>query len=83
MKAILVIDMPDNNAELFKEIFGIYSEEFWSYSEEHMLDFINRKPSCSLKPMPEKMEHGKETYTTKWLINGWNFCIDKILGVTE
>ena len=29
------------NAELFKKTFGIYSEEFWSYSEKQMLDWIN------------------------------------------
>ena len=29
------------NAELFKKTFGIYSEEFWSYTEKQMLDWIN------------------------------------------
>ena len=28
-------------AELFKKTFGIYSEEFWSYTEKQMLDWIN------------------------------------------
>lgn len=29
------------NAEKFKQMFGIYSEEFWSMSEKEMLEFIN------------------------------------------
>ena len=29
-----------NNAELFKKVFGIYAEEFWSYPEEEMLDWL-------------------------------------------
>ena len=30
-----------NNAELFKKVFWIYAEEFWSYTEKQMLDWIN------------------------------------------
>lgn len=29
------------NAEQFKKTFGIYAEEFWSYTEKQMLDWIN------------------------------------------
>lgn len=29
------------NAELFRRTFGIYAEEFWSYTEKQMLDWIN------------------------------------------
>ncbi len=29
------------NAEKFKQMFGIYLEEFWSMSEKEMLEFIN------------------------------------------
>lgn len=30
-----------NNADVFKRVFGIYAEEFWSYTEKQMLDWIN------------------------------------------
>ena len=40
-KTKLLIEIPENNAKLFKSIFGIYAEEFWSYSEDKMLEFIN------------------------------------------
>lgn len=29
------------NAEQFEKTFGIYAEEFWSYTEKQMLDWIN------------------------------------------
>ena len=29
-----------NNSELFKQVFGIYAEEFWAYPEEKMLDWL-------------------------------------------
>ena len=29
------------NAELFKITFGLYSEEFWSFNENQMLEWIN------------------------------------------
>ena len=29
------------NANLFKQTFGIYAEEFWSFDEKQMLDWLN------------------------------------------
>lgn len=33
-----------NNSEKFKQIFGIYAEEFWAKPEQEMLEWIS-KPS--------------------------------------
>ena len=30
-----------NNADLFKQTFSIYAEEFWSFDEKRMLDWLN------------------------------------------
>ncbi len=30
-----------NNADRFKQTFGIYAEEFWSFDEKQMLDWLN------------------------------------------
>ena len=90
MKAILVIDMPENNAELFRNTFGIYLEEFWSFTEEQMLEFINKKPLCPLKPIPQKREtqvHWKSigggdipTHEITDYDKGWNDCVEMLEG---
>ena len=66
MKAILVIDIPDEN--LWKASNDIY---------ERMKGY-----KCSLKPMPEKehpMMMKEGTYFRAY-DTGWNDCIDEIIG---
>lgn len=36
-----------NNAELFKMVFGIYAEEFWSYPKDKMLDWLDYDASTA------------------------------------
>lgn len=86
MKAILVIDMP-NNCEECKIIYlqghgeSICDSGDWS-----------KRPSwCPLKPLPEKKELANylpfEDYSQQIrlmdFVNGWNACIEEITGETE
>jgi rRNA maturation endonuclease Nob1 len=32
-----------NRAEIFRQVFGIYAEEFWAKSEQEMLEWITEK----------------------------------------
>ncbi len=69
MKAILVIDISDEN--LWKTSNDIY---------ERMKGY-----KCSLKPMPEKQDmmefhRANGIYSQR---KGWNACLEEILGETE
>ena len=45
------------NAEQFKKTFGIYAEEFWSYTEKQMLDWINTDvPDINVGDMISRQE---------------------------
>ena len=76
MKAILVIDVPD---------------DFETKTAIAIVDVKNEKGEgvtamCHLKPMPKKIE-APEIYelwnTDSEYIEGYNKCIDEILGETE
>lgn len=84
MKAILVIDMSkkcDDCPLMFENDCGI--------TQTHMQlkygELYYPKPSwCPLKPLPNKIELGYpcEKYDEGYS-DGWNDCIDDILGETE
>ena len=90
MKAVLVVDIPDDYDE-----YGIgdwyiipneYGDELSIVYEEDgaLIHYRDIDDMAQLKPMPEKknplddcgMFHGKG-------IQGWNACIDEILGEEE
>lgn len=81
MKAILVIDVPDDYYnEQWRNIddFGV------DYQVNMYVDFQPPIKVCevkgvSLKPMPQKMSWGH----TADYIDGYNACLDEILGETE
>ena len=81
MKAILVIDMPKGCCECNCAIdlcHGTIPSQEW----------YNKRPSwCPLKPIPEKKEI-KNIFQYRGLAEqyrkeGWNECIEEILGETE
>lgn len=79
MKAVLVIDMPDNLKKAIEEIrvdikANLYGNE--------ILDWRNQ----TIKPMPKKKGISlKEAIGEKCSCysDGWNDCIDEILGEAE
>ena len=68
MKALIVIDIPEDH--LVVTLNDLY-ERLNGYK-------------CDLKPMPEKKEDGypNDDYTIG-KADGWNACLDEILGETE
>ena len=44
-----------NRSEKFKEVFGIYTEEFWAKPEQEMLEWINEEVESESKV---KVIHG-------------------------
>lgn len=79
MKAILVIDVPmlDDGRKLCNEC-PIWNRErlFCEY------DFNMETKGCPLKPMPKELEPAiSEKYVD--YCQGFNDCIDEILGDTE
>jgi len=71
MKAILVIDMPSNCKDCNKLVRkGCLKGD---YRKEQ------RPKVCPLKPLPQKIEG----YIDYEYGDGWNACIDEILGEEE
>jgi len=83
MKAILVLDMPKNCAECKLVFLQGIGEAICN-----AVDWEERPSLCPLRPMPKRYEYRTDTryYTVKYntgYADGWNTCLDKIMGETE
>ena len=81
MKAIIVIDIPkvcgECRASFCGDVWYCYAGE---YRRPLFTENIQEKPSwCPLRPMPEQMSWGH----TADYIDGYNACLEEILGETE
>lgn len=76
-KAVLVIDMPDNCDKCILQRAGFCSGvKPYRFVYATGFDMGKRQDWCPLKPMPGKVDI---PYLATW-DDGWNACIDKILG---
>ena len=79
MKLLLVIDVADDVAKNYKaltvnyDLRGDYGE--WYESIKYVED-------CPLIPLPQKVEMDMNEYY-EGLADGWNACIDEIMGEPE
>ena len=91
MKAILVIDMPDNccgcpccsNKEYSECLAFMFKDKKHHFNTYEYWN--NMKPSwCPLRPLPEKntWDITKNGHVTEYA-EGWNACLDEITGATE
>ena len=79
MKAVLVVDMP-NNCE---ECKIIYLQGHGESSICDSGDWSKRPSWCPLKPLPRKLDYHDLRWCNQDNIEGWNACIDTITGETE
>ena len=77
VKAILVIEMPENCDKC-----RIRCEHYYSAYKNGTTKSI-KPDSCPLKPMPEKKEPDKQSIKKHFEAIGYNTCIDEILGDKE
>lgn len=87
MKAILVIDIPDN---LKYEDLYLEGRILYRTKKDIVLKFLKELSMCSLKPMPQKKEVKGDFYKQREIATemndlidfdkGYNTCIDEILG---
>lgn len=85
MKAILVIDVPDNilidfskaNIEIKENAYLVNKDESkWKYTKPIKIEGV------PLRPLPhKKTPKGSDLFND--YVNGWNDCIDAITGETE
>ena len=78
MKAILVIDMPTNCNKCEVKCDGYTAKQ---YAEKG----ITRPNWCPLRPLPDEKEdlfYPCNEYV-RAVNEGWNACLDEILGETE
>lgn len=81
-KAILVIDINDDLLEDYENFYVDY-QLFAHIKDSGENEFIDRNIFCPLKPMPEKISHSFDSpydHYDNWKIDGYNECIDEILG---
>lgn len=68
MKAIIVIEIDENH--LLKETNELY-DRLKGYK-------------CDLRPLPEKLDFDNRPSGFSWdAMDGWNWCLEEILGETE
>ena len=86
-KAILVIDMPEccSRCKLcFLEMYGAWCAARFDIPVAEFRNYYksDTKPDwCPLQPMPEKRENHCDMSAYEFgEVDGWNACIDKILG---
>ena len=79
MKAILVIDMPETCDDCpLTEWAGGYCRLAGMFVAE------DERPSwCPLKPMPQKMRTDANDIEEDSYWQGWNSCLEEIMGETE
>lgn len=78
MKAILVIDMPKSCLECsLSKLYGSYCSATQSDTYTTEGDISS---DCPLKPMPEKEEGSMWNTDIGEYYEGYNACIDEILG---
>lgn len=96
MKAILVVDIA-KCCEECRLINNHYDNEYgwrtYCGADYHIIREKNKRYFCPFKPLPQKNKYDVEKYPTvdyennvtlgHYLNNGWNACIDEILGETE
>lgn len=92
MKAILVIDMPKEcwDCPLHRSSWDEDNEEIMICRGKYMESHYGERPDwCPLKPLPEKKHkitndyESIKSFNTYFLYrDGWNDCIDEILGET-
>lgn len=78
MKAILLIDVPDNT-EFDKDyrLTGLLLAN--EYAENVGIEFKDAR----LKPVPKKMRTDVDDIEESSYLQGWNECIDELLGEEE
>lgn len=74
MKAILVIDIPDdwscNEWCIEGDLMGKNEEGYWM--------FCNEIAEAPLKPMPQKKAPMGNYYGWNMMVQGWNECLEEI-----
>ena len=79
MKAILVINKPNKCSEC-DFYYDNKDNKMSCYIDDYIKDC---KGVCPLKPMPERFEPTIMTDYCLGNADGWNACIDEILGEIE
>lgn len=89
MKAILVIDMPSScsGCKLKSTVCGVSNVTHCCNLANGMITldkgFEERLPNCPLKPIPNKKSTEYNPCRNPYIAEGYNACIDEILGGSE
>lgn len=93
MKAVLVIDIADDVADAYEDFTVDYDLRGTPKDNQTVNESIKYVEDCPLKPMPSKkvpvFDPNSASYDEEYEkrimdeIDGWNACLDEIMGETE
>jgi len=83
MKAVVIIDLPDNVK--WEEIEDVIVD-VWIGEKTFIRKYKSMQRGVEIKPLPSKLNHGNiwsEYDEECGYIDGWNACLDELLGEEE
>lgn len=83
MKAILVVDIPDDVAEAYEDITVDYDLRGIPKDDPEANESIKYVEDVRLKPLPEKKGLYINDNGYNMMAQGWNECLKEITGETE
>ena len=82
MKAILIVDIDDELLEDYENFYVDYDLRA-ERKDENVNESIRYVEDCPLKPMPLKLETIEVDSKLAYQVEGYNICIEDILGEEE
>lgn len=88
MKAIVIVDMPDSCKKCPLKYFDTGDDAYFGGGTERCvidgseISLSGRYDDCPLRPLPKRKKHnlGNEDEYEVGSVDGWNYCLDEILG---
>lgn len=80
-KGIIVVNTPECCDECEFMCYDQYNNNFCFMADVDELIEDDKPDWCPIKPAPEKIQHpSRQSLLQEQFADGWNTCVDKILG---
>lgn len=83
MKLLLVIDVADDVAEDYEDFTVDYDLRGTPKDDEKVNESIKYVEDADVRPLPQKKPNQGYYCETQVYSDGWNACLEEILGETE
>lgn len=82
MKFVLVINVADDVVEAYEDFTVDYDFRGTPKEDQTVNESIKYIEGAEPRPLPQKVDMGLNDYY-EGMADGWNACIDEIMGETE